>query len=309
MQADLLDPEVRKAVTGVPRLPFGIWGLNWLAKGLYDYAASSKPHTDRVDVEDLLVKGRKHRVIRPKGAQTSRGTALWFYGGGHLAGKPEHLDLLGSLLASQVGLTFVAPEYRLAPKNPYPADIEDAFQSWNWLLANSAELGLDRNRIIVGGNSAGGGIAAALSQKVADQNGIQPLAQVLFYPMLDDRVAADTTLDAEAHFIWSNAQNRRAWSAYLSPNKPGEARLPTYASPARRKDLAGLPPAWMGICELDLFRGECQDYADRLIHAAVDCQVFHAKGVPHAFESICPSARISKAFVNAALEYCSAKIG
>ncbi len=307
MDAQLLKPEVRKAVTSVPRLPFGVPGLHWLARLVYNLAAGSQLD-DRVTVENRTVHGRKHRIIRPASGVTSRAVALWFYGGGHLAGKPEHLDALGSLIALRYGMTFIAPEYRLAPEHPYPADLDDATQSWHWLLDQSDSLDIDRDRIAIGGNSAGGGIAAALAHWLHDSGGTQPRAQVLFYPMLDDRTAANDTLDVANHFIWNNTQNRRAWRAYLGPAQLGADRLPPYAAPARRDNLSGLPPTWIGQCGLDLFFDEYQDYGMRLTDAGVECETMTVDGVPHAFEALCPDEAVSVSFNEAALDFLARQL-
>lgn len=308
MNPELLRPEVRKTVARVPRLPFGIPVLHSLAKFAYNFASRSRPLKNVVSVDVQQVSGREHRIIRPTGGGVGRGAALWFCGGGHLAGKPSHLGALGSLLASQLGLTFIAPEYRLAPRHPFPADLDDAEASRRWLLEQSEGLGIEPAQIAIGGNSAGAGIAAALAQRLLDRGGQQPCAQVLFYPMLDDRVSTNRQLDSVNHFIWNNAQNRAAWRAYLAPHEPGSASVPPYAAPARREDLKGLPPAWIGQCGLDLFFTEYELYASRLKAAGVECEVSVVDGVPHAFESMCLDEAVSKEFVNSAMEFLGAKL-
>lgn len=309
MDSELLRPEVRKTITRIPRLPLGVPLLHPIAKFLYNVASISQPLKDLVSVEVRQLAGREHRIIRPLGGAVSRGAALWFHGGGHLAGKPSHLDALGSLLASKLGITFVAPQYRLAPKHAFPADLDDAESSWKWLLEQSDNMGIESSQIAIGGNSAGGGIAAALAQRLLDGGGPQPCAQVLFYPMLDDRVATNQQLDDVNHFIWNNAQNRTAWAAYLVPDEPGSANVSAYAAPARREDLAGLPPAWMGQCRLDLFFSEYHEYASRLKAAGVECRESVVEGVPHAFEVLCPDEPVSKEFVNSSVEFLASKLG
>jgi len=302
MDANRLLPEVRKAVTRVPRLPFGRTGLNWLARSFYNLAASTKPLTGKVAVQDLDHNGRTHRIISPKEPPITGAAALWFHGGGYLAGKPSHLDSLGSLLANELGVTFVAPQYRLAPKHPYPAGLDDAEDSWRWLIEGGVG-DIDPSRIAIGGNSAGAGLAAALVHRLHDQGGPQPSAQVLFYPMLDDCVAADRSLDEEDHFIWNNRQNYAAWSAYVTPHSPGSAAVPPEAAPARRVDLSGLPPTWIGQCALDLFARENEAYASRLSSSGVKCEVAVVEGAPHAFEVLVPGEDVARAFVRSAVDF------
>lgn len=171
------------------------------------------------------------------------------------------------------------------------------------MIENAKTLGINTERLAVGGNSAGGGLAAALSQRILDAGGPLPKAQILFYPMLDDRVAANKDLDALETFLWNNKTNRVAWECYLAPHEPGASDLPQYASPARRPGLSGLPAAWIGYGSLDLFAGEDAEYARRLKEAGVQCYAEVVNGVPHAFEAIAPDLDVSKAFTASAISF------
>ncbi|WOE74679.1 alpha/beta hydrolase [Alterisphingorhabdus coralli] len=301
MSPDLLNPEIRDAIARLPRLPFASRIFLPLARMAYNVASRS-PLMDGVRVEKVS-SGDVEMLAYTNKAKASRAAVLWFYGGGFLAGKPEHLNALASMIALHSGASVFVPTYRLAPKHPFPAALEDSQRAWRWLLEEGPGIGIDTERLAVGGNSAGGGLAASLVQWISDESDVQPRSQILFYPMLDDRVAADQSLDRINHFIWNNRANRVAWNAYLSPHKVGAAQLPPYASAARRDDLGGLPPTWIGQCALDLFCQEDGDYAQRLIAAGVDCKLEQVEGVPHAFEVIQPDASISKAFTRSAVDF------
>jgi acetyl esterase/lipase len=135
----------------------------------------------------------------------------------------------------------------------------------------------------VGGESAGGGLAASAVQRLHDA-GAHPLGQWLFCPMLDDRTAARTELDDVGHFVWNNVSNRFGWSSYLG-QAPGAPEVAPYAVAARRGELSGLPPAWICVGDIELFHDEDVDYARRLEAAGVPVTLDVTSGTPHGFEN------------------------
>lgn len=215
---------------------------------------------------------------------TSPSQLLWIHGGGMVIGAPPMDDLLCSETAAELGITVASVDYRHAPEHPFPAALDDCAAVWAALTAES------RNPVAIGGQSAGGGIAASLAQRLLDEGGRQPAAQWLFSPMLDDRTAADRALDDIEHFVWDNRSNRIGWRALLG-REPGGATTPIYSVPARREDLSGLAPAWIGVGDIDLFYQENKTYAQRLEEAGVETEVRIAGGAPHGFESLAPQAR------------------
>ena len=222
------------------------------------------------------------RVYEPEGARR-RPALLWIHGGGLVVGSARQDDGLCARTASERDAVVVSVDYRLAPEHPYPAAIDEVFAGWEWLLAHADDLGVDTGRLAIGGESAGGGLAACLVQRVHDAGGTQPIAQWLFAPMLDDRTAADVRRDAENHFVWNNRANRFGWSSYLQ-QPPGSETIPPYASAARRGDLSGLPPAWIYTTEIELFHDEVAEYARRLSEAGVAVDFHTVPAAPHAFE-------------------------
>lgn len=301
MNAEDLHPDVRKVIARTPRLPFAHRFLLPVSRIVYNLAAATKVPEGVIDsvktMSDVDVL-----VFEPH-ERTSNGAILWMFGGGHWAGKPSHLNAIAGLAARDLGVPIYVPSYRLAPRHPFPANLEDCHAVWSHLTQEAERLGVDVNRIALAGNSAGGGLAAALAQKIRDQAGVQPIAQCLLYPMLDDRTAADRSLDQINHFVWNNKANYEAWRAYLSPHKPGAETLPDYAAAGRCHDLTGLPPTWIGICDLDLFCAENEDYFERLTAAGVDVEVYRVGGVPHAFEVLAPDAQIAIDFQRSAIEF------
>jgi acetyl esterase/lipase len=232
-----------------------------------------------------------------------RGAALvWIHGGGLITGAAHQEHSFIVPLVRELGITVVSVDYRLAPAHPYPAAIDDCAAAWAWTTAHTDDLGIDRTRIALGGESAGGGLAAALAQRLHDEDGTAPVAQWLFAPMLDDRTAADHSYDPARHFLWDNRANRAGWGAYLG-HPAGQDTAPPYAVAARRDDLSGLPPAWLGGGDAELFHDEIVAYAGRLRDAGVDVTPDIVPSGPHAFERIAAGADVSKAYLARATDW------
>ena len=306
MSTERLVPEIRDAIAKLPALPFHIKPLIPVSRFLFNLAARS-PLADGISVSTVRQGRLKIRVYTPDDGGSGAGV-VWCFGGGHIAGKAEHVNRIANEIIEATGATVFAPDYRLSPKNPFPADHDDCFAAWTYMVEHADSYGIDTARLAVGGHSAGGGLAAGLAQRIYDSGGPQPKAQILFYPMLDDRTTADLSKDALETFIWENKTNRVAWGVYLAPNKPGADNLPDYAAPGRREDLSGLAPAWVGYGDIDLFAEEDAAYAQRLVAANVECFEERVEGVPHAFEAIVPGAEISKAFNGSAMAFLKQKL-
>ncbi|AMO63676.1 esterase/lipase [Mycolicibacterium phlei] len=236
------------------------------------------------DVEVLtLPSGVGVRLHRPPTAAGPGPALLWIHGGGYVIGHPAQDDEFCRRYARRLGATVAAVNYRLAPENPYPASLEDCYTALKWLAALP---GVDRSRVAIGGGSAGGGLAAALALLARDRGEIPLAAQLLVYPMLDDRTVADKP----GVRLWNGSSNRFGWRAYL-----GNAD-PDIAVPARRTDLSGLPPAWIGVGTLDLFHDEDLAYAERLRAAGVPCEVEVVEGAFHGFDAVAQKAPVSQRF-------------
>lgn len=287
MHIDKVHPELRQSIGRIPPIPFHnrmfLTLLNLLSR-LPRKAAT----VSGVSVTEQTLGQARVRIYRPAGALSGAGL-LWIHGGGLIIGTAAMNDRECSTWARDLQLVVVSVEYRLAPRHPFPAAIDDCFAAWQWLQQAAPGLGVDPARIVVAGQSAGGGLAASLAQRVRDSGGVQPAAQALFCPMLDDRTAAQVELDTLKHRIWNNRNNRAGWSWYLG-HPPGQAQLPPYAVPARRDDLAGLPPAWIAVGDIDLFYAEDRAYAERLQRAGVPCIFYPVPMAPHGFESFAAEA-------------------
>ena len=234
-----------------------------------------------------LASGVGVRLYRSAGAPDRGPALLWIHGGGYVIGEAAQDDVLCRRFARELGATVASVNYRLAPEHPYPAPLEDCYSALTWL---SRLPSVDPARVAIGGASAGGGLAAALALLARDRGEIGLAAQLLVYPMLDDRTVLRSDLDDPGHRLWNQSSNKFGWRSYL-----GDAD-PNVAVPARRSDLAGLPPAWIGVGTLDLFHDEDLDYAERLRVAGVPCEVMVVPGAFHGFDGVAPKADVSQSF-------------
>ncbi len=223
-------------------------------------------------------------VFQPDDAPADHPAYLHIHGGGYVIGNAEMGQAENMIRAVEWGITVVSVDYRLAPETPHPGPLEDCYAALRWLYTQSASLGVDPNRIAIGGESAGGGLAAALALLARDRGEVPVIFQRLIYPMLDDRTC--TTEEPNAYtgeFVWSPASNHFGWASLLG-QEPGAAGVSPYAAAARADSLQGLPPAFIAVGSLDLFVDENIDYAKRLMRSGVPCELHVYPGAFHGFQ-------------------------
>jgi acetyl esterase/lipase len=255
-------------------------------------------HPDGVTVEHEKKADPPIAIIRPL-ERRGDGALILFHGGGFVFGEPADIFSKAALFAKLLGVPVICPAYRLAPEAPYPGGHDDAFAAWQKTIAGAAALGIDPAKIVVGGYSAGAGLAASLVHRLRDESDVQPAAQLLIYPMLDDRTADRRALDKPRHRVWSNRNNRFAWGAYIGPiSRPEDLK---YAAAARRTEFAGLPPAWLGVGTCDLFLDEVREYRSRLETAGVAVDYEEIIGAIHGFDL--DDNPIGNAFTQSQLEF------
>jgi acetyl esterase/lipase len=273
-------PDLRRVARFAPRSPIGPRNLRLIR------TLSGLQRSRRAGAETLILgSGVGVRLHRPVGVDQPGPALLWIHGGGYIIGTAQQDDALCRRFARKLGITVAAVDYRLAPEHPYPAPLEDCYSALTWLASLPA---VDSARVAIGGASAGGGLAAALALLARDRGEVTPTLQLLAYPMLDDRSGSEP--ENPNYRLWSPKSNRFGWAAYL-----GNAD-PQVAVPARRGDLSGLPPAWIGVGTHDLFHDEDIAYAERLTAAGVPCQVEVVDGAFHGFDQVVPKAAVSQAF-------------
>ena len=303
MDLERVDPALRPALRRTPVLDIE----NRLVLALLGGPVSRLVPGRRVEgVERRTVRDGDVRVRLYTPADPTGSALLWIHGGGLVVGSARMDDRLCGETARQLGVTIVSVDYRLAPKHPYPAALDDCLAAWVWLAAHAGELGVDPDRVAVGGQSAGGGLAACLVQRLHD-DGAAVAAQWLFCPMLDDRTAAERAHDATGHHIWNNRSNLVGWRSYLG-EAPGAASVPPYAVAARREDLSGLPPTWIYTSDIELFHDEDVAYARRLEAAGVEVTLEVVRAAPHGFEAWATDTPLAQALFANARDWLGARL-
>ncbi|MFJ4877000.1 alpha/beta hydrolase [Streptomyces sp. NPDC088745] len=254
----------------------------------------------RFEVSELRVPGPPGgpRVTlvsaRPAGLAGPRPLLLYLHGGALVMGNAW--SVLPTVLrewAEPLGLAVLSVEYRLAPGTRYPGALEDCWAALTWAVANADALGVDPSRLVLGGKSAGGGLAAALALLNRDRGGPSPLGQLLLSPMLDDRNDTFSAHQLSGHDVWDRASNSTAWQAALG-DLHGSTELPPYAAPARATDLSGLPPAYVEVGSAELFRDEGVAYANAIWRAGGDAELHVWPGACHGFDGLAPRAALTR---------------
>lgn len=287
----LVDPELVAAIDALPMGTIDEAVLAAARAGMAGVVAPLETYArEGIAVERRRIPGPAGApevevlVYRPTASAQPRPAYLNIHGGGYIMGVAELNGPSNMRLADELDCVIVSVEYRLAPETPAPGAVEDCYAALRWLHASADELGVDRSRIAVGGESAGGGLAAALALLARDRGEIPICFQFLIYPMLDDRTAVIPTPNPlTGEFVWTPASNHFAWKAFLG-HEPGIDGTSPYAAAARATDLSGLPPAYISVGSLDLFVDEDIAYAQRLLRASVPTELHIIPGAYHAFE-------------------------
>jgi acetyl esterase/lipase len=238
-------------------------------------------------------------IIGANDGKRSRPALLYMHGGGFISGStasswPKFSGL--QKLAQEHDCLIVSVDYRLAPETPFPGALEDSYAALKWLRANAGVLGADAGRILIMGESAGGGLAATLAIAARDRGEVPIRFQLLIYPMLDDRTGSTREPAPQiGNFIWTRQSNRFGWTSLLGM-PAGSPNVPYGSVPARVENLRGLPPTYLAVGALDLFVDEDIAYAGRLVDAGVPTEFYLAPGAYHGFFFLAPDAAISKKF-------------
>jgi acetyl esterase/lipase len=228
--------------------------------------------------------------IPPGSADGTRAAFFHIHGGGYIMGVPEMNEAYSRSISFEQRCVVVSVDYRLAPETRYPDSLEDCYAALQWMYRQAADLGIDRSRIAIGGESAGGGHAAALTILARDRGEIPVKFQLLDSPMLDDRTGSASELHPYCgKFVWTPESNRFGWRALLGV-EPGGADVPVGAVPARTRDLSGLPATCITIGALDLFLEETLEYVRRLNRAGVATELHVIPGAYHGFSMAGPGA-------------------
>jgi acetyl esterase/lipase len=297
---DLIDPESRGPLDQLLEVLPG--GFNTIPDIVTRRATVSQilagidvPPNPNVTSQDRAVPGPDGapditvRIYRPVNATGTLPGIYYIHGGGMILGNVEGEDPAATTICDQVGAVVVSVEYRLAPEDPHPAQSEDCYAGLVWMARNAGELGIDTERLAIYGASAGGGLTIATSMLARDRGFPDLCFQMPIYPMIDDRHETASSHEITEIGIWDRAGNIEAWAWYLGNGKPDH-----YAAPARCEDLTGLPPTYIDVGTVDLFRDEDITFAMRLMQAGVPTELHVNPGAYHASENFAPEAPLSQ---------------
>ena len=247
-------------------------------------------------------------LLSPRTAQGNATGVLWLHGGGYAVGMKEMVHMSRAVgLVKHFGAVVLAPGYRLSLQSPYPAAMDDCYAALLYLKEHSTALGIRSDQIMVGGESAGGGLCAAVCIRARDTGAVNVAFQMPLYPMLDDR---DTETSRDNHGrVWNTRRNHLAWRLYLRGTD--RAQLSPYAAPARLTDFTGLPPAYSFVGDGEPFYAETVRYFDRLRAAGVPAKLdvyhidLHAFDMmrPHDAQSIAAAEAFERQFADAQSRY------
>ena len=277
-----LTEDLLPVIRGADRIPMP--ELDEAAKAVALTRRTAPGSADSPDVDVL--------IYRPAAGEGPFSCIFHIHGGGYVIGSVDAQEAQHRAMVAQLGCIIVTVDYRLAPETVFPGAIEDCYAALAWTFANAADLGIDPARIGVMGESAGGGLAAALALLARDRGEHALAFQHLIYPMLDDR----TVTHPDPHpytgeFIWDAHNNHFGWAALLG-QEPGSTRVSPYAAAARAEDLSGLPQTFISTGGLDLFLEEDLEYARRLMRAGVATELHVYPGGYHGFD-FDPAAEVS----------------
>ncbi|MFI9778571.1 alpha/beta hydrolase [Streptomyces sp. NPDC051956] len=301
------DPELSLALAGLDkesREP--LTPENLAARQKRDATARPRPTAEdlradgRFEVTELRVPGPPGGpevtlvTARPSGLVGPLPLLYYMHGGAMVMGNAW--SVLPRILrewALPLDMAVISVEYRLAPRAQYPRALEDCCAGLAWAAEHAAELGVDPERIIIGGKSAGGGLAAALALLARDRGGPEPLGQLLLSPMLDDRGSTFSSQQMSGLGLWDLTSNATAWQALLG-DLYGAEDLPPYAAPSRATDLSQLPPAYLDVGSAEMFRDEGVAYANAIWQAGGQAELHVWPGAYHGFDSLAPKAAVSR---------------
>ena len=298
-----IDPELVEGLAGMRSLEWDgtFEGIPAYRARVAAWFAAIEPGPTVPDVSrtvETAGTGSEHplrlAVYRPTGPTAPMPAYVHVHGGGMISGDIDTEAPAMAAIAAAIESVVVSVDYRLAPEHPHPAALDDCYAGLRWTAEHAGSLGIDPARIALGGESAGGGLAAATALLARDRGGPALVHQHLIYPMLDDRNITSSSREFDGAWpAWSRERNLVGWQALLGDLAGGPDVSP-YAAPARAVDLAGLPPTYIDCGALEVFRDEDVEYALRLAQAGVSVELHVWPGAVHGWEGAAPDAAVTR---------------
>ena len=278
-----LNPQARAVLDVMATTGFKLAGDPAAVRAMI--ALTPRPQGEAVTgVEDRTVPANGAeipvRIYRPDDARAAKPAFIWFHGGGWVIGSLDGADFGCRMMANASGCVVISVDYRLAPEHKFPTAVDDCMGVTQWIAENGASLGVDGSRLAVGGDSAGGNLAAVVSQLARDAGGPSLSFQALVYPVTNYDYGTDSYRENAAGYLLERASMEWFWGHYLRSEADGASAK---ASPLRHTNLTGLPPAIVITAEFDPLRDEGETYAERLRAAGVPVELMRFAGEIHGF--------------------------
>lgn len=298
----LVDPDLRATALEMLKAPRPSLAPASLATRREEALARVRPPSANPAVRQVTIPGPQGApnvsayLIGAVASGAPKPVILYVHGGGYISGAAAEAVPELQLIAEALDCLALTVEYRLAPETPFPGAREDLYAAFTWLHRTAGEIGVDRNRVVIMGESAGGGLAASLTFAARDRAEFPVAFQMLIYPMLDDRTASSRSMAPQfGRVAWTPADNRFGWTALLG-RPAGAANVPSGSVPSRATSFAGLPPTFIGVGALDLFFEEDVEFARRLSNDMTPVELLVVPGAFHGFYKSAPEAAVSKQF-------------
>jgi len=299
----LIDPELVAGLEMLPAIDFSDTQVPLVREQMAAMMVNLEVAVpDGVAVEERTIRSPEgHEVgiviTTPIKSAAARPAVLHIHGGGYVIGSAAAMNTANHQLVLDADCVVVSVDYRLAPETAHPGPVEDCYTGLKWLHDNAASLGVDSQRIAVSGESAGGGLAAALALLARDRGEVKLIHQHLIYPMIDDRTCVAEPHPYTGEFVWTPTSNHYGWTALLG-HEPGREGVSPYAAASRAENLSGLPNTYIAVGAMDLFIEEDLEYARRLIRAGVPTELHVYPGAYHGFDLAAGAHIVQKASSN-----------
>ncbi|MDE0951168.1 MAG: alpha/beta hydrolase [Halioglobus sp.] len=298
VDSSTIDKQLRSAGFWVNLISYPSITLFKLAR--YFSAKSIGKNIDGLDCTERWIPRKSEnstiriKIYKPVDAASDLPVLLYCHGGGYAITVPEMSHAQIEQFSKERACVIVAPDYRKSLEKPYPAALNDCYDTLLWIKDNATELGAKTDQIMIGGHSAGGGLTAALTLLARDRKEVNISFQMPIYPMIDDRMTSTSAFNNTAP-IWNGKMNTLGWKLYLKGLHARNEPIPIYAAPSRATDYSNLPPTATYVGDLEPFRDETIDYVEHLKKEGIPVNFKLFEGCYHGFDAIVPNADVSKA--------------
>lgn len=284
---ELLEITKQKAPSNIKLYPLISFAMKYMFKCKTD---------DDVDVLQYEIAGYrdakiKTYVIEPKGCKEILPCIVYFHGGGFILRASAAHYKIAKWYAQKVKCKIVYVDYRLAPKHPFPIPVEDCYSAYQWTILNADKLGIDKNKIGIGGDSAGGNLAASVTIMLKDRKQQLPVGAMSIYPVMDRRMKTESMKRYTDTPVWNAKLSKMMWKAYLKDTNADVK----YASPMEAESLSFFPRTYIEVAEYDCLHDEGMDFSDRLQQEGVKVELHEEKGTCHGFEMALKSTILKNA--------------